>query len=368
MNRHENEAMKKKKTDIMSTTETGIEAITGYADFLRDVKTRIQTARIKAVLAVNRELILLYWSIGRDILARRREQGWGTKIIDQLAADLRREFPDMTGLSARNLVYMQTFAGAWPEEQFAQQPVAQLPWGHNCTLLDKITDADERLWYAYAAVENGWSRNVLVIQIESGLYKRQGQATTNFERALPKPESDLARQLLKDPYNFEFLTLQQDAEERAIEKGLVDHIQKFLLELGAGFAFVGRQYHLEIGDQDFYIDLLFYHLKLRCYVVIDLKSGAFIPEYTGKMNFYLAAVDDLLRHPEDAPSIGMILCKQKGQKIVAEYALRNMSTPIGISEYKLNEALPEALKDSLPTVAQLEAELAGEATAVETNE
>jgi predicted nuclease of restriction endonuclease-like (RecB) superfamily len=257
-------------------------------------------------------------------------------------------------------MYMRAFADAWPDEAIVQQAAGQIPWFHNCVLLDKIKDTDQRLWYARATIENGWSRNVLVIQVESKLYERQGKATSNFERSLPAPQSDLARQLLKDPYNFEFLAVQQDAEERAIEKGLVDHIQRFLLELGAGFAFVGRQYHLEVDEEDFYLDLLFYHLKLRCYVVIELKTGKFKPEYAGKMNFYLAVVDDVLRHPDDAPSIGLILCKQKG-KIMAEYALRNMTTPIGISEYKITEALPDSLKGNLPTVEQLEAELANDA-------
>jgi len=346
----------KKKPDLTPPAVSSTEAVTGYADFLRDIKTRIQTARLKAALAVNCELILLYWGIGRDILKRQQGQGWGAKVIEQLAADLRREFPDMTGLSPRNLKYMRAFADAWPDEPIVQQLVAQIPWGHNVRLLDHLKTREEREWYARATIENGWSRNVLVIHIESKLIERQGKATSNFERSLPAPQSDLAQQLLKDPYNFEFLTVQQDAEEREIEKGLVDHIQRFLLELGAGFAFVGRQYHLEVEGEDFFIDLLFYHLKLRCYIVIELKTGKFKPEYAGKMNFYLAVVDDLLRHPDDAPSIGLILCKQKG-KIMAEYALRNMTTPIGISEYKITEILPDALKDNLPTIEQLQAEL-----------
>lgn len=247
--------------------------ITGYDELLKDIKARVQAARLKASLAVNKELVLLYYSIGCDILIRQQEQGWGTKVIDQLAVDLRQEFPDMTGLSVRNLKYMRAFAEAWQDESIVQQVVAQIPWGHNVRLLDYINDTKERLWYAQATMEYGWSRNVLVHQIESKLYERQGNATTNFEQSLPAPQSDLARQVLKDPYNFEFLTLQKDFEERVLEQALVDQIQKFLLELGAGFAFVGRQYHLEIGDQDFYIDLLFYHLKLRCYVVIDLLCG-----------------------------------------------------------------------------------------------
>jgi len=335
-----------------------METPTGYDAFLRDIKERVQTARFRAALAVNSELVLLYWGIGRDLSERMQQHGWGAKVVDQLAADLRRELPDMHGFSLRNLRYMRSFAEAWPDEVILQQAAAKLPWFHNCILLDKVKTDAVRLWYTHAAIENGWSRNVLVLQIESRLYERQGKATTNFDRVLPAPQSDLARELLKDPYNFEFLTLQHDAEERAIERALVTHIQNFLLELSAGFAFVGRQYHLEIDQEDFYIDLLFYHLKLRCYVVIELKNGKFKPEFAGKMNFYLAVVDDLLRHPDDAPSIGLILCKDKGQ-IVAEYALRNVASPIGISEYKVTEILPDTLVGKLPTVEQLEAEFAG---------
>ncbi len=351
--------MRKPKSNNLSTiaTEPPATLLTGYDELLRDIKARVQAAQVRAALAVNSELILLYWGIGRDILQRQQQQGWGAKVIDQLAGDLRRELPDMNGLSVRNLKYMRSFSEAWPDEPIVQQLVAQLPWGHNIMLFEKSKDSQARLWYAHAAIEYGWSRNVLVHHIESRLYERQGKATTNFERSLPPPQSDLARQLLKDPYNFEFLTLQQDAEERELEKGLVAHIQKFLLELGAGFAFVGRQYHLEIDNEDFYIDLLFYHLKLRAYVVIELKNGKFKPEYAGKVNFYLAVVDDLLRHPDDAPSIGLILCREKGQ-IMAEYSLRNIASPIGVSAYKITEALPDTLKGSLPTIEQLEAELA----------
>ncbi|AIE83935.1 PDDEXK nuclease domain-containing protein [Fimbriimonas ginsengisoli] len=327
-----------------------------YGPFLEDLKERIRTSQLKAVVAVNRELVLLYWQIGKQILAAQATEGWGTKVVERLSTDLRREFPDMKGLSSRNLNYMRAFAEAWPQEPIVQQLVAQLPWGHNVRLLDHLKTPEERTWYAQQTLEFGWSRNVLELQIESRLYERQGKAVTNFHRALPAPQSDLARQLLKDPYNFEFLTLQADAEERLLEKGLVDHIRKFLLELGAGFAFVGSQYHLEVGGEDFYIDLLFYHLKLRCYVVIELKTGKFKPEYAGKLNFYLAVVDDLVRHPDDAPSIGLILCKDKNQ-VVAEYALRNTTAPIGVSAFQITEALPDLLKDSLPTVEQIEREL-----------
>lgn len=328
----------------------------GYDAFLRDLKERIRTAQVRAALAVNRELALLYWQIGRDILTRQQQQGWGVKVIDRLSADLRQEFPEMQGFSSRNLRYMRAFAEAYPREEFVQQLVAQIPWGHNVRILDYVKDPPEREWYIRATIQNGWSRNILVYQIESGLYRRQGKAVTNFERTLPAPQSELAQQLPKDPYNFDFLTLGQDAEERDLEQGLLLHLRRFLLELGAGFAFLGSQYHLEVGGEDFFIDLLFYHVRLRCYVVIDLKMGKFQPEYAGKMNFYLAVVDDLLRHPDDAPSVGIILCKTKNQ-VVAEYALREMGKPMGVSTLELMNALPERLQGSLPTVEELEAEL-----------
>jgi predicted nuclease of restriction endonuclease-like (RecB) superfamily len=269
----------------------------------------------------------------------------------------------MTGLSPRNLKYMRAFADAWSDEAIVQQLAAQIPWFHNCILLDKVKDRNERAWYIHKTIENGWSRNVLVHWIESDLYERQGKARTNFEKTLPPPQSDLARETLKDPYKFEFLALAGDAEERALQKGLLEHIQQFLIELGAGFAFVGQQYPLEIGGEDFFIDLLFYHLKLRCYVVIELKTTGFKPEYAGKMNFYLSAVDDLLRHPDDKPSIGIILCKAKNE-VVAEYALRDLVKPVGVSSYitKLVEALPASLRGSLPSPKELEAELKKDAT------
>ncbi len=325
----------------------------GYDDFLRDLKERIRNAQVRAVLAVNRELVLLYWQIGRDILQRQQQQGWGAKVIERLSADLRSSFPEMKGFSRTNLLYMRAFAEAYSDEQIVQQLAGQIPWFHNCTLLDKVKDPTERRWYIQQTIEYGWSRNILVHQIESGLYHRQGKATTNFDRTLPQPQSELAQQLLKDPYNFDFLSLGKDALERDLERALIDHIRDFLLELGVGFAFVGSQYHLEVGGQDFYIDLLFYHLRLRCYVVVDLKMSDFQPEYSGKMNFYLSAADDLLRHPDDQPSIGIILCKSKNQAI-AEYALRNLSKPIGVSAYQLQSALPEQMKSSLPTIEELE--------------
>ncbi len=329
---------------------------TAYKALLADLKRRFQEAQVRAGLAVNRELVLLYWSIGREILVRQEREGWGAKVIDSLARDLHQSFPEMKGLSPRNLKYMRAFAEAWPEESIVQQAAAQIPWFHNCTLLDKVKDPLERLWYTQQTIANGWSRNVLVLQIESGLYRRQGKAISNFEVALPKPQSDLAQQLLKDPYNFDFLTLDKDARERDIERGLLDHLRQFLLELGSGFAFVGSQVPLEVGGEDYHLDLLFYHLKLRSFIVVELKVGTFRPDYVGKMNFYLSAVDDLLRHPSDQPSIGLILCRSK-EGIVVEYALRDIGKPMGIAEFRLTESLPDSLKSTLPSIEELESEL-----------
>jgi len=327
-----------------------------YGPLLEELKERIRAAQIRAAVAVNRELVLLYWQIGRRILELQQSRSWGGHVVPKLSADLLRAFPGMKGFSPRNLKYLRAFAAAWPDEPIVQQVVAQIPWGHNVRLLDRLSSAEERLWYVRQTVEFGWSRSVLELHIETRLHLRQGQAATNFERTLPPTQSDLARQLLKDPYNFDFLNLGQEAEEREIESALIEHIRRFLLELGVGFAFVGNQYRLEVGGEEFFIDLLFYHLKLRCYVVIELKAGAFKPEYTGKLNFYLAAVDDLLRHPDDAASIGLLLCKAKNQ-VVVEYSLRNVETPIGVSSYQLTESLPEKIRASLPTIAELEQEL-----------
>jgi predicted nuclease of restriction endonuclease-like (RecB) superfamily len=327
-----------------------------HQDLLGRLKSQIRTAQVRAAVAVNQELVLLYWGIGKEILSRQKEDGWGTRVVDRLAKDLRSEFPDMQGLSPRNLGYMKAFAEAWPEEAILQQAVAKLPWGHNVRILDRVKNSEERLWYVERAIEYGWSRNILVMQIESGLYRRQGRAATNFHATLPKPQSDLAQQLIKDPYNFDFLTLTQEAHERDLERGLLEHLRQFLVELGVGFAFVGSQVPLEVGGEDFKIDLLFYHLKLRCFVVIELKMGAFKPEYAGKLNFYLSAVDDTLRHPDDKPSIGLILCKSKNG-LVAEYALRDIGKPLGISEFTHLETLPEQLKGTLPTIEEIEAEL-----------
>lgn len=330
----------------------------GYTNWLSELKTRIHSAQQRATLVVNRELVLLYWQIGHDILQRQAESGWGSKVIDRLAHDLRTTFPDMKGFSPRNLKYMRAFAQAWPDTEFVQEVLAQLPWYHQLALLDKLPSLEARRWYAAKAIEHNWSRNVLVMQIETSLLERSGAAVTNFEAQLPTPQSDLARESLKDPYRFDFLGLTDEAQEREIEKALVQHVTEFLLELGAGFAFVGRQVLLNVGGDEFFIDLLFYHLKLRCYVVIELKGGAFKPEHLGQLGFYLTAVDRQVKSDQDNPSIGLLLCKSKN-KVVAEYALGDKSQPMGIAEYKLLESLPEELQTSLPSIEQIERELGG---------
>jgi len=331
----------------------------GYADWLTDLKSRIHTAQQRATLAVNRELVLLYWQIGRDILARQAEQGWGAKVIERLAQDLRIAFPDMKGFSRANLMYMRAFAEAWPDAEIVQQAVGQLPWGHNLVLLTRLKDAQQRLAYAQSAIAHGWSRNILDIHIETRLLERTGKAVTNFDASLPKAQSDLARESLKDPYRLDFLGLGREAGEREIESALVKHVTDFLLELGAGFAFVGRQVLLDVGGDEFFIDLLFYHLKLRCYVVIELKGGKFKPEHLGQLSFYLTAVDEQVKHPQDNPTIGLLLCRSKN-KVVAEYALRTNAQPLGVAEYKLLESLPAELQTSLPSIEQIERELAGD--------
>ena len=341
---------------MSNKTTALIQTPADYADWLTALKNRIYQAQQRSTLAVNQELILLYWQIGKDILARQSEQGWGAKVIEQLAHDLRNAFPEMKGFSRSNLLYMRAFADAWPDVQTVQQAVGQLPWGHNLVLLTKLKQADERLAYARKTLEMGWSRNVLIMQIETRLLERQGMAITNFEQRLPKPQSDLARESLKDPYRFDFLGLGNEAQEREIERALIRHVTEFLLELGAGFAFVGQQVHLEVGGDDFFIDLLFYHLKLRCYVVIELKAGDFKPEHLGQLSFYLTAVDRQIKDPQDQATIGLLLCKSKN-KVVAEYALSDKTQPMGIAEYKLAESLPETLKTNLPSIEQIEREL-----------
>ena len=332
----------------------------GYADWLADLKGRIHSAQQRAALAVNRGLVGLYWQIGRDILVRQAEQGWGAKVIERLAHDLRTAFPEMKGFSPRNLKYMRAFAEAWPDAEFVQAVLAQLPWYHQLALLDKLNSPEDRRWYATKAIEHSWSRNILVMQIETGLLQRSGSAVTNFDVSLPQAQSDLARESLKDPYRFDFFGLTEKAQEREVENALVKHVTEFLLELGAGFAFVGRQVLLDVGGDEFFLDLLFYHLKLRCYVVIELKGGKFKPEHLGQLGFYLTAVDRQVKDEQDNPTIGLLLCKSKN-KVVAEYALGDKSQPMGIAEYKLAASLPAELQTSLPSIEQLERELAGNA-------
>ncbi len=382
----------------------------GYAPLLAGLKARVRTAQVKAALSVNRELILLYWHIGREILRAQQAQGWGTKVVERLARDLAKEFPEIGGFSELNLKRMRAFYTAWapveivqqpvrllqrpivsqpvtqlprpeagqtrgpivqqPVAQIVSQPVTQLadappeplsllPWSTNLVLLHKLDDPATRLWYARKTLEHGWSRTVLTVQIESRLHARSGKALNNFARTLPPAQSDLAREVLKDPYTFDFLTLGEAAQERDLERGLVGHVQQLLLAMGAGFAFVGRQVHLEVGGEDFYLDLLFYHLRLRCFVVVDLKMKSFEPEFTGKMNFYLAAVDDQMRHPHDSSSIGLLLCKDAKNKLKVEYALRDVKKPIGVAEWqtRLVDSLPKNLRGSLPAIADIEREL-----------
>ncbi len=331
----------------------------GYAEWLADLKLKVQAAQQRASLAVNHELLRLYWQIGREILERQAHAEWGSRILDQISADLRAAFPEMKGFSKTNLKYMRAFAEAWPQlGTIGQQPVDQLPWSHNIILLTKLKTAEERLAHAQEALKQGWSRNALALHIENRTLDRQGKAITNFDQRLPKPQSDLARESLKDPYRFDFLGVGVEADERAIEDALTRHITRFLLELGAGFAFVGRQMHLEVGGDDFYLDLLFYHLKLRSYVVVELKAGVFKPEHTGQLGFYLTAVDEQMRTPEDGPTIGLLLCRSKNS-LVVEYALRDTGKPMGVAEYQIVESLPKDLQANLPSVERIEQELKG---------
>jgi predicted nuclease of restriction endonuclease-like (RecB) superfamily len=356
-----------------------------YADFLELLKGRVRQAQTQAMLSVNRDLICLYWEIGREIVQRQDQSGWGRSVVERLADDIQRSFPGMGGFSRTNVFRMRAFYLAYRSEIVPQpvrqtsrrkkvpqavgqtteagppEPMANLPWGHNVLLIERIKDLAERLWYAAKALEHGWSRAVLTMQIETGLFGRQGKAVTNFSTRLPPSQSDLAQQSLKDPYLFDFMTLHEEAVERDLETGLIGRIQKFLLELGAGFAFVGRQVLIAVGDDDFYLDLLSYHLKLRCFVVIDLKMKKFTPEDAGIMNFYLSAVDSQMKHESDSPTIGLILCKTR-DRVTAEYALRDIAKPIGVAEWqtKLVQSLPDPLKGSLPSIEEIEAELGSE--------
>lgn len=379
---------------LSKSSKTVVALPADYAPLLAEIKVRVQSARIKAGLAANRELLALYWDIGQLISEAQRTKGYGKHVVERLASDLQQEFPGLAGFSPLNVWRMRAFYAAYTQgseilsravtesavapnmsqpatesagriEQLEPKPIAgppepfaSLPWGHNLMLLHKLEDRASRIWYAAKAVEHGWSRNVLALQIEAGLHRPQGKAITNFQTTLPPAQSDLAQSITKDPYLFDFLSLRDDVNERAVEEGLLTQVEKFLLELGAGFALVGRQVHLDVGDQDFYLDLLFYHLNLRCFMVIDLKAREFTPEAAGKMNFYLSAVDDRFRQAGDQPSIGLILCRSKN-RVIAEYALRDLSKPIGVSGYvtKLVDSLPKSLKGSVPSVAELEKRL-----------
>ena len=357
--------------------KTGKVDLRTYRLFIENIKSKIRAARVKASFSVNTELILLYWDIGKSVVERQVKDGWGAAVIDHISRDIQKDFPGIEGFSSSNISRMRAFYLTWKDEvKISVRPVPKLgkvnsaqpvpkileilshvPWGHNVDLLFKVKTLQQRLWYAQEILKHGWSRPVLVHQIEGNAYARQGKAVTNFKVTLPPLQSDLAHQIIKDPYHFDFLTLKDDYNERVLETALIDEVQKFLLELGSGFSFVGRQVHLEVGDQDFYIDLLFYHLKLRCFVVIDLKTEAFKPEFAGKMNFYLSAADDLLRHSDDQPSIGIILCKTRN-KVIAEYALRDVKKPVGVSSYvtRLVEKLPQKFESMLPSVKDLEKE------------
>lgn len=318
-----------------------------YITTIQSIKERIRAAQYRAVLGANVEMTLLYWNIGTAINAHKT---WGSRFVENLSRDIQLEFPGVTGYSVRNLKYMAKFALKYPDFQFVQQVVAQIPWGQNVVLLDKVPDDEKRLWYAAQTLENGWSRNVLVHQIESDLYSRQitSEKTTNFKALLPPDQSDLVLQTLKDPYIFDFVSMTPGMQERDLEKQLVNNVTALLLELGKGFAFLGNQYHLEVGGEDFYIDLLFYNLNLRCYVVVELKTGDFQPEYAGKLNFYLSAVDGILKKEWDAPTIGLLLCKNKN-RIITEYALKDVSKPIGVSTYTTTRVLPKELMGLLPS-------------------
>ncbi|TLV00336.1 PDDEXK nuclease domain-containing protein [Dyadobacter luticola] len=330
--------------------------MTDYIALLEQLKKEIREARLRATISANVEMLSLYWRIGKIILDQEKQEGWGQKVVLRLVTDLKAEFPNMKSLSPRNLRYMKSFAAAYPDESILQVTLAKLTWYHHITLLSKVKDPDKRLFYIAETAQQGWSRDVMIMQIESNYSERHANTVSNFGRALPDPLSDLAQQSIKDPYLFDFLTLADGYKERDLENGLVAHITKFLLELGKGFAFVGRQYPIEVSEREFSIDLLFYHLKLRAYLVIELKAVEFEPEFVGKLNFYLSAVDDQLRTEHDNPTIGLLICRKR-DKMMAEYALRDVNKPIGISEYRISESLPDDLKSTLPTIEEIEERL-----------
>ena len=331
---------------------------TWYAGLLDSVSQHISTGHRRAVRAANAEMLATYWAIGREILDRQDQEGYGTKVVNRLSADLRSRFPDARGFSPRNLKYMRAFAAAWPDQEVVQRSVAQLSWRHHIALLEKLSDPDLRAWYALKTVEEGWSRDVLALKIEGRLHERAGRLVSNFATTLPEIDSDLARQSTKDPYLFDFLTTDDLRRERAVEQALIDHVSDFLMEMGKGFAYVGRQVRLVLGGEEFFCDLLLYHLRLHRYVVVELKAKPFKAAYLGQLGLYIAAVDDLLRQPGDDDTVGLLLCKTK-DNVVVEYALRGFKAPMGIAEYTndLTTSLPAELTADLPTIAELEAEL-----------
>jgi predicted nuclease of restriction endonuclease-like (RecB) superfamily len=349
-----------KKSDdiVMPVPVSAGELPENYAGFLTEIKSMIKRERLKTLQAANNALVLLYWRVGKSILEKQQREGWGAKVIDRLSYDLKEAFPDMSGFSPRNLKYMRKFADTWPSKEIVQEVLAQISWYHNLALLEKLKDENMRIWYAKQAKVNGWSRNILAMQIDSKLHQRIGKTANNFDIALPPEDSDMANQIFKDPYLFDFVGTADLRREAELEQKLIDHIEKFLLELGQGFAFVGRQVHMEFADDDFYIDLLFYHLKLRRYVVIELKSGKFKPEYVSKLNMYMNIVDDLMRHPDDKKTIGLLLVKEKNHTL-AKYALSGYTNPIGVAEWEkqITDSLPDDLKSSLPTIEDIESEL-----------
>jgi len=358
--------MAKTQTKSLVKLDSNVAVPIGYREFLHEIKEKIRSAQLKAAIAASRELIQLYWDLGKDIVEKQEKEGWGSKVLERVAKDLQKDFPGIEGFSRTNIFRMRSFYLAYSNcptavgqlQKDLLEPFFNTPWGHNSILLDKLKNFEERLWYAKKIVEHGWSRSILTIWIENDLYRREGKAITNFKTTLPAPQSDLAQQTLKDPYVFDFLTLHKEHLEKDLEDGLVNHIQKFLIELGQGFAFMGRQYLLTVSGQPFYIDLLFYHVKLRSFVVVELKAKAFKPEDVGQLNFYLSAVDHRIKHPTDNPTIGILLCKDR-DKVIAEYAFRGIDRPMGVVEYEtmLTKAIPEDLKSSLPTVEEIEAEL-----------
>ena len=340
-----------------------------YSSFIVELKNRIKSAQIKAAVSVNRELITLYWELAEKIVEKQKTSQWGDGLLTQMSKDLQEEFPDMRGFSKRNLELMRQWYLFWTRDSaigqqavaqlvFAKQLVSQIPWGHNLLIVSRSKNQNEALFYVRKTIDNNWSRAVLTHQIEGNLFSREGKALTNFSASLPAPQSDLAQQTLKDPYIFDFLAIRDKHDERELEDALIEQVTKFLLELGSGFSFIGRQYKLIVDDEDFYIDLLFYHVRLYCYVVVELKAVAFKPEFAGKMNFYVSAVDGIMKTEKDNPTVGMLICKSK-KKTIVEYSLKDMNKPIGVSEYQITHALPDELKSSLPTIEEIEAELGG---------